>query len=266
MRTTPLGPATPVFRPDTLSRRLAPLRARLLAHPVYTQIDSVDHLKVFMGLHVFAVWDFMSLVKRLQADLCGTALPWRPPADAALARFVNEIVLAEESDVGPDGRPVSHLSAYRHAMAEVFASDRAFAAVIHALSGGHTVEAALSHPAVPAAARVFSTHTLQLTRHGTTAEVAAAFLYGREDVIPDMFQRILDGSASGWGAPQHTRWLRWYLARHIELDGDEHGPLAERLLARLCGDDPTAWTQAEAAARGAINARLTLWDGVVTAL
>jgi hypothetical protein len=72
-----------------------------------------------MQIHVFAVWDFMSLVKRLQSELTCNSLPWMPPVRSRIARFANEVVLGEESDLGPDGKPVSHFELYLRAMDEV---------------------------------------------------------------------------------------------------------------------------------------------------
>src|SRR4029077_19757595 len=80
---------------------------------------SLSGLREFMQIHVFAVWDFMSLVKRLQSELTSNSLPWRPPLRSRIARFPNEVVLGEESDLGPDGKPVSHFELYLRAMDEI---------------------------------------------------------------------------------------------------------------------------------------------------
>jgi hypothetical protein len=63
------------------------LREELYGHPVYASFHSLHNVKHFMQYHVFAVWDFMSLVKGLQHHFCGTQLPWTPPENANIARF-----------------------------------------------------------------------------------------------------------------------------------------------------------------------------------
>jgi len=237
--------------------RLAELRARLLDHPLYASVDSLPKLRVFMESHAFAVWDFMSLLKRLQADICPSRVPWLPPADVESARFVNEIVLAEESDTDVDGSAAGHLDIYLAAMDEVGADASGFRAFLAGLVMGRSVSEALNGIRARRLVREFVGTTVDIAQRGSTAEVAAAFLYGREDPIPRMFQSLLGKlDDEGLAAPRFA----YYLERHIELDGDSHGPMGERLLARLIdGDLEREQAAAESAAR-AIEGRLRLWD------
>lgn len=243
---------------EELEARIAPLRERLVSHPLYAAIRTEAQLRTFMETHVFAVWDFMSLLKALQRELTSVAVPWVPSAFPESRRFVNEIVLGEESDEY-QGRPVSHFEVYLEAMADCGASTAAI---------GRTVEAAregvVDLNGAPAAARAFVETTFSLIREGSVAAWAAAFTFGREDVIPDMFRALVrDLNERRDGA-----WAKyvWYLERHIEVDGEDHGPLSLRMVSDLCGDSPERWAEAALAAERAIEARLALWDGVLASL
>ena len=83
------------------------LREALLDHPLYSNVASTAGLRLFMEDHVFAVWDFMSLLKRLQQDMTCIRVPWFPVENARAARLINDIVIGEETDVDPDGDYVS---------------------------------------------------------------------------------------------------------------------------------------------------------------
>jgi len=246
-----------------LLRREAPARARrrLLQHPLYAQVTHLPALRAFMSDHVFAVWDFMSQAKRLQQALTCTTLPWCPPADAEAARFINEIVLAEESDTCPDGRVRSHLELYLAAMDEVGACRRRIDAFLERLVAGDAYPAALERANVPAHVAAFVRTTLNTALHGSVVETAAAFLFGREDLIPEMFARLRPLWAADGAAPLFA----YYLDRHIELDGDSHGPAARRLLDKLVVDAASE-AAAERAAVEALESRIALWEGVLERL
>jgi hypothetical protein len=72
-----------VSRLDELQGRLRPLKSALLHHPLYRHIGDLTALRVFMGHHVFAVWDFMSLLKTLQRHLCCVRGPLAAAGPAA---------------------------------------------------------------------------------------------------------------------------------------------------------------------------------------
>ncbi len=243
-----------------LHDRLAPLRAALLDHPVYSAIDGLEALHVFMEHHVFAVWDFMSLLKVLQRKLSCIDIPWLPGDNALGCRFINEIVVAEESDEDGQGGHASHFELYRRAMKECGANTASIDGFVHSLRIGHSVRAALESAEVPASAREFVQQTFTLIEEGNLCTIASAFTFGREDLLPAVFQRIIDElNIEHGGGLEH---FRYYLHRHIGLDGDEHGPMANRLMQSLCGTEETAWAIAERAAVKSLEARRDLWDGI----
>ena len=244
--------------------RLAPFRAALLEHPIYGEIDHLESLCTFMEHHVFAVWDFMSLLKVLQRRLCCVGVPWLPPADLEGSRFINDIVLAEESDEDGQGGFASHFELYHRSMNQCGAGTHAIDEFLNELRRGAEVTTALLSSSAPESARRFVQSTFQVVENGELCEVAAVFTFGREDLLPGVFQQIVDNLNQNSGG--RLKEFKYYLERHIELDGDDHGPMATRLLKSLCGDDKTSWKKAEKAAIDCLIDRRELWDGIYDAI
>lgn len=236
---------------------LTPLQQKLGEHPLYRSIHSLDALHLFMQSHVYAVWDFMSLLKSLQRTLTCVELPWVPSADPVSRRLINEIVLGEETDEY-EGQPLSHYELYLYAMQSCGADTAPMQSLLAALSSGVSLEETLT--AIPSEAAAFVRTTFGIISTGEPHRIAAAFTFGREDLIPEMFTqfvRNLDSQLPGRIAP-----FRFYLERHIELDGDEHGPKALQMMRHLC-PTPQHWTEAAETAAQALQARIALWDGIL---
>lgn len=227
-------------------------------HPLYSFIDSKDKLRFFMERHVYAVFDFMSLAKTLQHHFAPSSTLWLPPKNKKLARFINEIILCEETDQ-MKGESLSHFEMYCLSMNEIKANSDGPMSFVRVLEDRPIMQVLNDYP-LPESARAFMRHTFTLLKVGQTHEVAAAFCFGREKVIPSMFQRLLDEiKIDDKVAPS----FHYYLKRHIEVDGDEHGPMSELMLATLCEEDSQLWDEAEASALSSLNARLTFWDQVM---
>jgi Protein of unknown function (DUF3050) len=252
--------------PDAGSDRFGRLRQALLDHPLYTEVASVDDLKRFMEDHVFAVWDFMSLLKRLQQDLTCTRVPWFPAHDARAARLINDIVIGEETDLDPDGSYASHLDLYLRAMQDVGASTAQFDDFRSMVRSGVPVAASLARSGTAQHIQRFVTHTMAVATRGRTEEVLAAFFYGREDIIPDMFRRLLETLYDTQRDNKSLRYFIYYIDRHIELDGDSHGPKGRELLENLVANSPDKGERAMRAACSSIEARIGLWDGTLSTL
>jgi hypothetical protein len=249
-----------VDRLQRIQERLTPLKAALLNHPIYQEIDRLNSLRLFLEHHIFAVWDFMSLLKALQRRFCCVDVPWLPPTDPASTRIVNEIVLAEESDEDGRGGFASHFDLYHRAMTRCGANSAAIDGFLNELRQGKPISAALESPNVPECARQFVRRTFDIIEGGNICAIASAFTFGREDLLPAIFQRIVDelNVEVGGGLEE----FKYYLNRHIGLDGDEHGPMANRLLLSICGSDESRWQLAEQTAVDCLEARRALWDGV----
>ncbi len=216
-----------------------------------------------MSWHIFAVWDFMSLLKRLQRELTTTALPWIPSPHPLATRLINEIVLGEESDEVPSGGFLSHYELYLLAMQEVGVSTDQIRAFEKHLRSGQPYQQAMQTVGVPVCLQTFVISTMTTVIEGNVYEVLGSFFFGRENVIPHMFERLL----SSWHIDEaKAPMFVYYLKRHIELDGDNHGPAAQKIIHGHTHDNPEAIQQLKAAALTSMNARLQLWDGLAIAL
>jgi hypothetical protein len=249
----------PVARIDAAT---APLREAIAGHRVAELLDDREAVQVFMEHHVVAVWDFMSLLKALQREVTCVSVPWTPRGDAAHRRFVNELVLAEESDVAPGGGYTSHLELYVAAMEQVGADTRPITALIEAVDAAHDWPLR-DDCGLPAAAADFACATLATARSAPAHQLAAAFAFGRERLIPAMFT-ALRATATRCDPP--LTLLLAYLDRHIDVDAGEHTPLAFSLLQGLCGDDERNWRSAEMVALDSCRRRLALWDAAADAI
>lgn len=245
-----------------IEQRIAPLRDQLAAHPLYGSIRTEAHLGIFMRSHVFAVWDFMSMLKALQARLTCTSVPWLPSALPESRRFINEIVLGEESDFF-EGRAISHFELYLEAMRESHADTQP----IEALLARFQTEPARSdvHEALsklPDGPRAFTSATFRVIEEGRLHTLAAAFTFGREDLIPAMFRALVHDLNQR--TPGRFATFLWYLERHIEVDGDDHGPLSLRMIEDICGTDEILWEEAAIAAEQTLRARIAFWDAILS--
>ncbi|MBB5031167.1 DUF3050 domain-containing protein [Prosthecobacter vanneervenii] len=244
----------------TTSAEIETARAALLGHSLYARLRTLEDLAQFMECHVFAVWDFMSLLKALQQRLTCVQVPWVPVGDNQVRRLVNEIVLGEESDRTPDGTPSSHYELYLQAMQEAGADTTAVQGLIRQLQQGTSVTEALAASGVPECVAEFVSHTFEVIAGGKPHVIAAAFTYGREDLIPAMFHELVARLEAEF--PGRLKILRYYLDRHIQLDGDEHGEMGRAMVELLCEGNPQRESEARQAALDALNARLHLWDGI----
>jgi hypothetical protein len=241
------------------------LRKELAMHPIYAAVKDMDDLTIFMQHHIYSVWDFMSLVKYLQNKIAPARTPWLPFGDVQVQRFINDIVLEEETDEGiplEDGTPTytSHFNLYTLAMEEVKKGSNKLIKEFISNVASESVEAALKTTPVPCAAKEFMQTTFGFIDSDKPHVVAAAFALGREHIIPEMFRALL---AKMKISRNQAEVFHYYLDRHILLDGDFHGPMSLRMLEMLCEGDEAKIAEAEEAALQAIQARIKFWDGVL---
>ena len=237
-----------------------PYRAALQDHAIYSKVSSLAHVRLFMEAHVFAVWDFMCLLKALQQMVTCVDTPWMPRGDPSTRRLINEIVTGEESDLLPDGKCASHFELYLQAMEEAGANTDPVNSFLAGLEMGHPVRVALQNSNAPRSACDFVMTTMNIVDTGRPHVIAAAFAIGREDIIPTMFIEIVRGLPTTGSSSLNL--FHYYLQRHIQLDGDEHSKLADQMLANLCGSSAAKWRESAQVAVKALRARINLWDAV----
>ena len=247
-----------------LQNAISTARQQLVNHPLYSQLQTLHQIQLFTSYHVFAVWDFMSLLKALQQNLTCTTTPWVPVGSANTRYLINEIVLGEESDVDEHGNRTSHFELYLKAMQQLGSETTVIEQLLAYITNGVEVVTAMNKLNMPTAIKEFVGFTFDIVQHHPAHVQAAVFTFGREDLIPDMFIGLVrDLSATH---PEQISTLKYYLERHIEVDGDHHSHLAIEMVAELCGNDAVKWQQATDAAILALEKRKLLWDSIADKL
>ena len=239
-----------------IQKEILSLREELKSHRLYQQLQTVEDIKIFTQDHVFAVWDFMSLLKTLQRELTCVSIPWVPRKKGKLTQFINEITLAEDSDVDLSGESKSHFEMYLDAMRHMGSDTHKIEVFLSKIDQKSSVEEALDLAEVPEAVKNFVKVTFKTIYSNDAHKVAAAFTFGREDLIPDMFIEIIHQTHE----QESFKDFLYYLNRHVELDGDSHGPLSLDMIVELCGDDQQKWSEVLVTAKEALEVRISLWD------
>jgi hypothetical protein len=246
---------------ETLKDAVQPARQQVISHPLYGQVKTKAAVVTFMEHHAFAVWDFMSLLKTLQRGLTCVEVPWVPTGGLISRRLINDITLVEESDE-LDGGFISHFELYLDGMRQAGADRTRIDEFIDLLRAGKPVLSSLREADVPDPAAEFVTTTWDFISSAPLHSQAAAFAFGREDLIPDMFSQV---SALNAQTGDLSHFVD-YLSRHIQVDAEEHTPMAMQMLVDLCGSDDAKWADCEKTINLALAARLTLWDGILARL
>ena len=248
---------------ESVELNMSELMGILKTHKLYKSLKTLEDVKVFTEYHVFAVWDFMSLLKALQSSLTCTRIPWVPNENSNTARFINEIVMGEETDLNSEGVFKSHFEMYLDSMSEIGADTSKIHAFIELLKNGVSVKSALDEIEINESVADFVKFTFEVIETRKDHLIASAFTHGREGLIPEVFIEILNKSeflsSHSYGS------MKYYLKRHIELDGDEHGPLSMKMIDELCNSEEKK-IEADAIALESIRQRIKLWDAIASAI
>ena len=246
---------------DSIQNKIKDHRNKLLEHKLYSNIESIKDLQVFTENHIYAVWDFMSLLKALQIRLTCTKTPWLPNNNSQTAYLINEIVLAEETDINQVGERKSHYELYLDAMIDIGAKTEKPVEIINEIANSenifNTIENINIHPNI----KNFLNFTFSVIDEGKPHKIAAIFTFGRENLIPNMFNEILREFEKNVSEGDISK-LIYYFERHIELDEDEHGPMALEMVSMLAENDPDKWKEIEDISIEALEKRILLWDAI----
>lgn len=246
---------------NSIKNEIEPLRQELLNHPLYAKIHTIEDLHVFLTHHVYAVWDFMSLLKGLQIHLTSVSIPWTASPNPELRYLINEIVVAEESDLALDGSRQSHFEMYLDAMIECGATTQPVLDFLEQVASTKNVFVAIKNANLPDEVKDFLHFTFTVIETGQPHKIASAFTFGREDLIPNMFTEIVKSFQKNFPETNVSK-LIYYFERHIELDADEHGPMAMRMIDYLCGDDIKKWQEVAQVAQESLQKRIGLWNAI----
>ena len=243
---------------EKIKEAIEPLRQQIINHKIYAVINDVEDLKIFMEHHVYAVWDFMSLLKTLQNNLTCTAVPWVPKGSANTRYLINEIVVGEECDIDAAGNRKSHFEIYLEAMEQCGADTSKIQKFIKTLIESGDFTKAFAEGETPELVQNFVRYTFDIINIKKDYLQAAIFTFGREDLIPGMFISMINDIDKKF--PESISIFKYYLERHIEVDGGHHSDLALQMTESLCGNNSIFWNEAEEATVQSLEKRIELWD------
>ena len=246
---------------DSIQNKIKDHRNKLLEHKLYSNIETIKDLQVFTENHIYAVWDFMSLLKALQIRLTCTKTPWLPNNNSQTAYLINEIVLAEETDINQDGERKSHYELYLDAMIDIDAKTEKPVQIINEIANSENIFNAIENINIHPNIKNFLNFTFSVIDEGKPHKIAAIFTFGRENLIPNMFNEILREFEKNVSEGDISK-LIYYFERHIELDEDEHGPMALEMVSMLAENDPVKWKEIEDISIEALEKRILLWDAI----
>jgi hypothetical protein len=246
---------------QSINQNIQEYKNQLLTHSLYEKVKTVDDLNCFLENHIYAVWDFMSLLKALQSSLTCTTTPWMPVGNPAVRYLINEIVVAEETDLAQDGTRQSHFEMYVDSMKECGASTTEIEFFLQNVIETQNIFVSIKQSNLHPNVKDFLDFTFRIIEEGKPHKIAAAFTFGREDLIPNMFTEILNNFQLNFPETNLSK-LIYYFERHIELDADEHGPMAMQMVTELCGSNPQKWKEVEEVSVKALQKRIGLWNAI----
>ncbi len=253
---SPAGPNKNMDNLEYYKKEIIVLKNKIYKHKLFHKTLETKHIRYFMESHIFSVWGFMSILKSLQFSLSRNSLPWVPTENTrnGLTSFINEIVLSEESDYIEGIGYVSHFEIYLEAMKEIGADSSKILELIDYINREGSSYDVINNLDILDEVKNFIKFDLDTAFSGNLPKIVGSFTLGREKVIPNMFEHIVQSVTD---ANKFTT----YLNRHIDIDGDRHGPLSSKLLDKVCRSDKNLEIAYQAGI-DALNLRLKVWDKI----
>jgi len=234
-------------------------------HGVFKKINSIENLKIFMEYHVFAVWDFMCLLKELHRSIVCVSSPWFPPKDALSANLISNILVEEEGDLTEDNETYqSHFDIYLRAMDQVQADKGVLQHFMSLLKSGISYESAIDQANLKPSISDFIKTTFSFFNL-ETHQIASTFVFGREGITSEMFSNLVLNLKQKINT-DNLDILIFYCERHIELDENKHFPMGLKMLENLAGDSHEKWQEIKNAAILALDARIRFLTSIENAL
>jgi len=159
-----------------------------------------------------------------------------------------------------NGKRKSHFELYLDAMNQCGADTSKIEIFISELDKSVDFNTSFIKSQTPKEAIDFVNFTFKIINSNKSYLQSAIFTFGREDLIPGMFISIINEIHKNF--PTEISIFKYYIERHIEVDGDHHSQLALQMTANLCGNNEQFWKEAEEAVIQSLKRRIELWDGV----
>ena len=128
-----------------------------------------------MGFYVFT--------QKLQLELTSVKIPWVPTNHPQIRYLINEIVLAEETDINLKGERKSHFELYYDAMKQIGANTSHIDFIIENLKSNNSIFEIIDALNLDNRVKEFLSYTFRLIEEGKPHKIASAFTFGREDLI-----------------------------------------------------------------------------------
>ena len=169
--------------------------------------------------------------------------------------------MAEETDLALDGSRQSHFEMYLDAMQQCGANTIPVVNFLENVKTTQNIFVSIKQSDLHPNVKAFLDFTFRVIEEGKSHKIAAAFTFGREDLIPSMFTEILKNFQTNFPETDLSK-LIYYFERHIELDADEHGPMAMQMVTELCSDSEQKWKEVEEVSVLALEKRIGLWNAI----